>query len=145
MTGFYSYLESIMPVKRILISLAVGMVSFLIVLISGLTSDFVRGTTVASRTFSAFSFTSLACFIFLMSCEEYAIFKTKRELEHFVDDAQIAPTDEEFNRAEYLHEDDDSTESTATNDLPDESDATEEAVFRPIDFGGLSSQLGTRN
>lgn len=145
MTGFYSYLESIMPVKRILISLAVGMVSFLIVLISGLTSDFVRGTTVASRTFSAFSFTSLACFIFLMSCEEYAIFKTKRELEHFVDDAQIAPTDEDFNRAEYLHEDDDSTESTATNDLPDESDATEEAVFRPIDFGGLSSQLGTRN
>ena len=145
MTGFYSYLESIMPVKRILISLAVGMVSFLIVLISGLTSDFVRGTTVASRTFSAFSFTSLACFIFLMSCEEYAIFKTKRELEHFVDDAQIAPTDEEFNRAEYLHEDDDSTESTATNDLPDESDATEEAVFRPIDFGGLSSQLGTKN
>ena len=145
MTGFYSYLESIMPVKRILISLTVGMVSFLIVLISGLTSDFVRGTTVASRTFSAFSFTSLACFIFLMSCEEYAIFKTKRELEHFVDDAQIAPTDEDFNRAEYLHEDDDSTESTATNDLPDESDATEEAVFRPIDFGGLSSQLGTKN
>lgn len=82
-----------------------------------------------------------------MSCEEYAIFKTKRELEHFVDDAQIAPTDEDFNRAEYLHEDeeDDSTESTATNDLPEESDEPEEAVFRPMDFGGLSSQLGTKN
>ena len=79
-----------------------------------------------------------------MSCEEYAIFKTKRELEHFVDDAQIAPTDEDFNRAEYLHEED-STESTATNDLPEESDENEEAVFRPIDFGGLSSQLGTKN
>ena len=132
-----------MPVKRILISLAVGMVSFLIVLISGLTSDFVRGETIASRTFSAFSFTSLACFICLMSCEEYAIFKTKRELEHFVNDAQIAVTDEDFNRAEYLHESEESDELTATDDKPDESEETQEpqeAVFRPMNFGGLSSQ-----
>ena len=104
-TGFYGWLETIMPVKKVLISLAVGMVSFSIVLISGLTSDFVRGATVASRTFSAFSFTTLATFIFLMCCEEYAIFKTKNELEHFVDDAPFGVTDENFNRAEYLHVD----------------------------------------
>lgn len=86
MTGFYSYLESVMPLKRILISLGVGLLALLIVLFAGLNSDFVRGATVASRTFSAFSFTTLACFIFLMSCEEYAIFKTKRELENFIDE-----------------------------------------------------------
>ena len=86
MTGFYSYLESVMPLKRILISLGVGLLALLIVLFAGLNSDFVRGATVASRTFSAFSFTALACFIFLMSCEEYAIFKTKRELENFIDE-----------------------------------------------------------
>ena len=104
-TGFYGWLETIMPVRKVLISLAVGMVSFFIVLISGLTSDFVRGATVASRTFSAFSFTTLATFIFLMCCEEYAIFKTKNELEHFVDDAPFEVTNENFNRAEYLHVD----------------------------------------
>ena len=73
-----------------------------------------------------------------MSCEEYAIFKTKRELEHFVDDAQIAQTDENFNRAEYLHEDD---ESTATNDELKESEEPEEAVFRPMSFGDLSNSI----
>ena len=105
LTGFYDWLESIMPVKRILISLAVGMVPLFIVLISGLNNRFVSGAEVASRTFSAFCFTSLVCFILMMSCEEYAIFKTKRELEHFVDDAGVEDTDN-FNRAEYLHEDD---------------------------------------
>ena len=98
------------------------MVALFIVLISGLTSDFVRGATVASRTFSAFCFASLVSFIFLMSCEEYAIFKTKRELESFVDDAPLAETDEDFNRAEYLHEEE------------------EPATFHPMDFANLSNQ-----
>lgn len=120
-----------MPLKRILISLAVGMVSLFIVLISGLTSDFVTSGTVASRTFSAFSFTSLVCFIFMMCCEEYAIFKTKRELEHFIDDAEIAETDEDFDRAEYLHENEDSEEEIAQEE-PD--------AFRPMDFDTLSAQ-----
>ncbi|MBQ6006445.1 MAG: hypothetical protein IJL14_09385 [Selenomonadaceae bacterium] len=133
MTGFYGYLESVMPIKRILISLAVGMVSFFIVLISGLTSDFVRGETVASRTFSAFSFTSLMSFIFLMSCEEYAIFKTKRELEHFIDDAPIAETGENFNRAEYLHVE----VKPATEPEP-----VAENSFRPMNF---EQPLGVRN
>ena len=133
MTGFYNYLESVMPVKRILISLAVGMVSLVIVLISGLTSDFVRGETVASRTFSAFSFTSLMCFIFLMSCEEYAIFKTKRELEHFIDDAPFEETEENFNRAEYLHEDEEPTPEP-------EIVAEEDNSFRPMNFAGVSNQ-----
>ena len=126
MTGFYNYLEGIMPLKRIIISLAVGMVSLSIVLISGLTSDFVSGETVASRTFSAFSFTSLMSFIFLMSCEEYAIFKTKRELENFIDEAPFEDTDENFNRAEYLHE--------------EEEPVVEDNAFRPMDFGQFANQ-----
>ncbi len=131
MTGFYGYLESVMPLKRILISLAVGMVSLFIVLISGLTSDFVRSETVASRAFSAFSFTSLVTFIFLMCCEEYAIFKTKRELEHFVDDAQVAETDENFDRKEYLHEEEEP--APVEVEMPDNS-------FRPMDFANFSHQ-----
>lgn len=130
MTGFYDYLEGIMPVKRVIISLAVGMVSLFIVLISGLTSDFVRGETVASRTFSAFCFTSLMSFIFLMSCEEYAIFKTKRELENFVDDAPFEDTDENFNRAQYLHED----------EPPAETFQPVEDTFRPMNFNGYVNQ-----
>ena len=114
-----------MPIKQIIISLAIGMVSLFIVLISGLTSEVVSGATVASRTFSAFSFTSLASFIFLMSCEEYAIFKTKRELEQLIDDAPMAETDENFNRAEYLHE----NEELVTDNS-----------FRPMDFANLSNQ-----
>ncbi|MBR0289296.1 MAG: hypothetical protein IJQ82_09985 [Selenomonadaceae bacterium] len=132
MTGFYGYLESVMPIRQIIISLAVGMVALFIVLISGLTSDFVRGETVASRTFSAFSFTSLVCFIFLMSCEEYAIFKTKRELEHFIDDAQIAETDENFNRAEYLHEE----EEPAVEMV----EPVEDNNFHPMNFANFSNQ-----
>ncbi len=113
-----------MPIKRIIISLAIGMVSLFIVLISGLTSDFVSGETVASRTFSAFSFTSLVTFIFLMSCEEYAIFKTKRELEDFIDDAPFGETNENFNRAEYFHEE----------------EPVGEDAFRPMDFGQFANQ-----
>ena len=127
LTGFYGYLESVMPVKRIIISLAFGMVSLFIVLISGLTSDFVRGETVASRTFSAFCFTSLASFIFMMSCEEYAIFKTKRELEQLIDDAQVIETDENFNRKEYLHEEDEPA-----------PEVVEEGNFRPMDFANFN-------
>ena len=132
LTGFYNYLESVMPISRILISLAVGMISLFIVLISGLTSDFVRGETVASRTFSAFSFTSLATFIFLMSCEEYAIFKTKRELEHFIDDAPLVATDENFNRAEYLHENEPVAEVMTE---PEQEDS-----FQPMNFANFSNQ-----
>ena len=110
-----------MPVKRILISLAVGMIPMFIVLVSGLNNEFISGATVASRTFSAFCFTSLVCFILMMSCEEYAIFKTKRELEHFVDDAGVEDT-ENFNRAEYLHEDE---------------PATQDDSFRPQDLDGI--------
>lgn len=99
------------------------MVPLFIVLFSGMNSAFVASETVASRTFSAFCFTSLMCFILLMSCEEYAIYKTKRELEHFVDDASVEET-ENFNLAEYLHADD---------EPPTESEDT----FRPLDLDGL--------
>ena len=81
----------------------------------------------ASRTFSAFCFTSLASFIFMMSCEEYAIFKTKRELEQLIDDAQVIETDENFNRKEYLHEEDEPAPEVA-----------EDGNFRPMDFANFN-------
>ena len=133
MTGFYNWLEEIMPLKRIIISLTVGMVSLFIVLVSGLTSDFVRSETVASRTFSAFCFTSLASFIFLMSCEEYAIFKTKRELENFIDAAQIAETGENFDRKEYLHEEEEPVVEMTEQPATDRN-------FQPMNFVNFSNQ-----
>lgn len=102
MAEIYSFLEGIMPVKRVLLSLAIGMVSLFIVLISGLTSDFVREETIASRTFSAFCFTTLWSFVLIMAGEEYAIFRTNREFADFIDAAQIKETGEDFNRDEYL-------------------------------------------
>ena len=123
-----------MPIKQMLISVAVGMVSLFIVLISGLTSDFVRSETVASRTFSAFCFTSLVTFIIFMCCEEYAIYKTKKELEHFVDDAPVEETDEDFDREEYLREDDEPADNYddgyVYGDEPED--------FRPMEFEDFS-------
>ncbi len=122
--------------------MGIGMVSLFIVLISGLTSDFVPSEAVASRTFSAFSFTSLVCFIFMMSCEEYAIFKTKRELESFIEDATLKETSEKFNRAEYLHEKKDDTKNKINV-----TETPADNVFRPIDYTGNqnSAQQGTVN
>ena len=144
MNGFYNYLEGIMPLKRILISLAVGMVSLFIVLFSGLSSDFVRSETVASRAFSAFSFTGLVCFIIMMSGEEYAIFKTKRELESFIDDAPIAEADD-FNRDEYLRvlypETETKKVEVVSSEVKPETETETEAedAFRPLDFNALST------
>ena len=108
-----------MPVKRVVISCAVGMVSLLIVLCAGIKSAYVGAAVVASRSISAFCFTAAVAFILMMSCEEYAIFKTKRELEHFVDDAAYEDA-ENFNRAEYF---------------PDEKSKPDtEDTFRPMDF-----------
>ena len=127
---FYNYLAQNLPIKRMLVSLAVGMVSLFIVLISGLTSEFVRSETVVSRTFSAFCFTSLVTFILFMSCEEYGIYKTKKELEDFIDDAQEQTTDEKFDRDEYLRVDD----GKPTDDVDDE----EPEDFRPLQFEDFS-------
>lgn len=144
MAELYDYLADIMPIKRVLFSLAVGMVSLFIVLISGLTSDFVSSETIASRTFSAFSFTTLACFIILMSGEEYAIFRVDKELEHFVDDAPLADTAEEFNREEYLydylHYDDNNNEDVTESEETDEEDVEMVETFRPMNFGNFSNQ-----
>ena len=135
MTELYDYLEEIMPVKRVLIALAIGMISLFIVLISGLTSDFVRAETIASRAFSAFSYTTLISFILMMIGEEYAIFKTDKELEHLIDDAPIVETDEDFDREEYLYEylhaDDENNEQ-----ITDEPDA----AFNPMEVGNFSNQ-----
>lgn len=114
------------------------MVSLFIVLISGLTSEFVRSETIASRTFSAFCFTGSVAFILMMSCEEYAIFKTKRELEHFIDDATMGEAEEDFDLKEYLHEDEESEadESVADNESADAETAATDDTFRPMDFAG---------
>ena len=132
-----------MPIKRILISLAIGMVTLFIVLVSGLTSDFVREETVASRTFSAFSFATLLSFILMMCGEEYAIFKTDRELENFIDSALLAETDEDFDREEYLRVEEDEEAPSS----PDESESAVEIVenpepvgFEPMNFNNLSNQ-----
>lgn len=127
MAEIYSFLEEIMPVKRVLFSLAIGMVSLFIVLISGLTSDFVREETIASRTFSAFCFTTLWSFVLIMAGEEYAIFKSNRELEDFIDSAQIKETGEDFNRDEYLglSEEPEEVEEDATADVDN---------LHPLDF-----------
>lgn len=130
MAEIYNFLEEIMPVKRILLSLAIGVVSLFIVLISGLTSDFVRDETVASRTFSAFCFTSLWSFVFIMAGEEYAIFKSKRELENFIDSAQIEETDEDFNRDEYLGIKED--EVTAADIIENDADKVDD--LRQLDL-----------
>ena len=129
MTELYDYLEEMMPIKTVLISLAVGIVSLLIVLMSGLTSDFVRFETIASRAFSAFSYMTLASFLLIMIGEEYAIFKTDKELEHLVDDAPIVETGEDFNKEEYLHEDDEEETSNETDE-----------TFETIDVGDFSNQ-----
>ncbi|MBR4153693.1 MAG: hypothetical protein IKT98_12165 [Selenomonadaceae bacterium] len=127
MTELYDYLEEIMPVKRVLIALAIGMISLFIVLISGLTSDFVRSETIASRAFSAFSYTTLISFILMMFGEEYAIFKTDKELEHFIDDAFLEETLEDFDREEYLYE------YLHGDEEENSDDAEAENNFQPMD------------
>ena len=130
MTELYDYLEDIMPIKRVLIALAVGMISLFIVLISGLTSDFVRLETIASRAFSAFSYTCVISFVLMMIGEEYALFKGDKELEHLIDDAPIEETDEDFNREEYLHENEETPEVANEHTIEINVDDN----FQPMNF-----------
>lgn len=111
---FFDYLRDMVPFNRILVSVAIGALSFIIVTAGGLSSDFVSGATVLSRALYAFACTAMVTFCLMMCCEEYAIFTTKRELENFIDDAPIEDTDN-FNRDEYLGIDD--TEEPATDDF----------------------------
>ena len=112
------------------------MVSFFIVLISGLTSEFVRSETVASRTFSAFCFTSLVTFIIFMTCEEYGIYKTKKELENFVDFAEESETDEDFDRNEYLGIEEEKQLEETADEYNVYGDEPED--FRPMEFEDFS-------
>lgn len=96
MNGLYKYLEEKMPVGRILISCAVGAAAFGIVLYSGLTSEYVSAATVASRAISALAFCGLLTFIVQMSLEEYALFKIKRYLSKFIEEAPMVEEPEEL-------------------------------------------------
>ena len=98
---FIKYLRDILPLNRILMSSAIGVASFIIVTVGGMSSDFVTGATVLSRALYAFACTATVTFCLMMCCEEYAVFTTKRELDHFIDDATLADTDN-FNRDVYL-------------------------------------------
>lgn len=98
---FFDYLRDILPLNRILCSGAIGALSFIIVTAGGLSSDFVSGATVVARACYAFACTAMVTFCIMMCCEEFAIFTTKRELEHFIDAATLADTDN-FNRDSYL-------------------------------------------
>ena len=66
-------------------------------------------------------------FIVLMTCEEFAIFKTKRELESFISDATIAATDEAFNRDEYFLEVEPAIDNAPEND-------SHLVSFQPVNF-----------
>ena len=141
MSEIYSYMEDIMPVKRVMISLAIGIIALFIVWYSGSSSGFVREETLLSRTFSAFCFTGLASFILMMSGEEYAIYRTNRELEHFIDDAQIAETGEDFNIDEYFPKDEEPAEEVVAEEPVADDAPAEENVepadddsSRPLDF-----------
>lgn len=127
--GFYNWLSEILPLKRIFISLFVGIVTLLIVLYAGLNSEFVRIGTVVERAFSAFTFTGLLTFIILMSCEEYGIYRTKRELEAFIDLGELTETGEEFDRAEYLQ-----IEAEPT---VEPEPVVAEDNFRPMNFSSI--------
>ena len=136
MSEIYSYMEDIMPVKRVMISLAIGIIALFIVWYSGTSSGFVREETLVSRTFSAFCFTGLASFILMMGGEEYAIYRTRRELEHFIDDAQIAETGEDFNIDEYFPKNEQPAEEVVADETPAEENVepADDDSSRPLDF-----------
>lgn len=106
-----------------------GTVAGFIVAVAGLNSEFIRQATVATRAFHAFAYVALFSFILLMAAEEYAIFKANRELEHFVVDAEFTDTDD-FNLETYRNQFDSGSNDPGVDDS-----------FRPINFGGLSSQI----
>ena len=85
----YRYLEGILPLKRMLISAAIGAICLAIVLLSGLNSDYASSETVFSRAAEAFTLTSLLSFIVLMSAEEYGVYKSKSEIEKLIETVEI--------------------------------------------------------
>ena len=63
--------------------------------------------------------------------EEYAIFKSDKELEHLIDDAPIEETGEDFDREEYLHEEDETpNEPTIEINIDDN--------FQPMNFSNTN-------
>lgn len=90
---FYKFLEEKMPLQRMKHSAAAGLVCGLIVLTAGLASPFVTVLVAWGRACYAFLCAGLITFVMMMSCEEYAIYKTKRELEEFIDAAGVEDTE----------------------------------------------------
>lgn len=138
MTDLYAYLSVIMPIKRVLIAMAVGLASLFIVTISGLTSEVVRSEILVSRAFSAFAFASLASFILIMCAEEFALFKANREYERFIDDAQIEILADDFNIDDYLRNDDVASSFDAKK--PQTLETKLDDSFHSINFNNLPYQ-----
>ena len=90
---FYKFLEEILPLQRMLQSVGVGTVCGLIVMTAGLSNPFVTVLVAGARACYAFLCAAAITFVLLMSCEEYAIYKTKRELEEFIDAAGVEDTE----------------------------------------------------
>jgi len=76
----------------------------------------------------------------MMGGEEYANYRSKRELENFIDSAQIAATGEEFNIDEYFPKEEEPAEEDAvaeeisSEDTAETVETAEEDAFRPLDF-----------
>ena len=69
-----------------------------------------------------------------MTCEEYGIYKTKKELENFVDFAEENETDEDFDRDEYLKTEDDEQPEETSDEFNGYVYGDEPEDFRPMEF-----------
>ena len=65
-------------------------------------------------------------------CEEYGIYRTTKELEHFVDSAPESETEEDFDREEYLRDKTDDKPVDIDEDYEVYGDEPED--FRPMEF-----------
>lgn len=84
-----NFLHSVLPLKIVMLSVAVGAFSFLIVLIAGMRSDYVTSPEVIGRGFYAAAIAGLVVIIVMLSMEEYAQWRTKRELEELIEEAEL--------------------------------------------------------
>lgn len=88
-----NFLDSLLPLHIIIVSLSAGVISLVIVLLSGLSGDNVSTSAVIGRSLYAFAFVGLVNFIVIMSIEEYALWRTNRELEEIIEKAQLTPSE----------------------------------------------------
>lgn len=84
-----NFLHSLLPLNEILVSLTMGIMSLVIVVVSGLSGDNAPAAVVAGRAVYAFGLVVMVVFTVMMSIEEYALWRTKRELEELIEKAEL--------------------------------------------------------